>query len=646
MLTTTTLLTILTILGAVMFIITVHAIILGIIYTKKKEKEKNTHDKILLDLNNLEHDEFYEELKKLKENKKEENKKEKLNQTKVEEVNNQAMMEGLYANTNWKEKEKEKPDLLQNFVDLLQKPKFVDLLKGYATKLKDKFADSVAEYLKDNPNFNPNDLSPSILMQVLKDNPNFFAEVIDLTKNLIKDNPDLFKDFPPDIIKGVSLITITDFFKNFPNPTPPFNPFPNPKFPNNLWDIDVPPINKLTYYKNRECRFCKKKISDQAHALFEFCKPEKWEDGSIKNCKDDYWKAIKKFNPPVAVEIPMAVENLAQGKTYIQNRECVHCKTKIPDQIHSSRRYCSSTCNRMAYKVRRKGKEGKAKVRRGMGLVMEKKMAQENLVKTYTQNRECEYCKTKIPDQVHGSRTYCSTTCSRGAYRGVGKKYNYYVRKYKSPEELKNFRVNNLAKARLLSANYLAQENLVKTYTQNRECEYCKTKIPDQVHGKIKKYCSRTCMTTKGNSMAKARMVLAKNLAQENLGKNYTQNNGILVSNGEIVDKVTILEIKLSKAEGEKKKLIALELQALNEKYTQILKTEGVDEQTKLLYEVNQTLWKVEDKLRILEKKKLFDELFIRKARSVYKLNDSRAEIKLKINQLTGSILSEVKLYK
>ena len=358
MLTTTTLLTILTILGAVMFIITVHAIILGIIYTKKKEKEKNTHDKILLDLNNLEHDEFYEELKKLKENKKEENKKEKLNQTKVEEVNNQAMMEGLWfmtnqqikANTNWKEKEKEKPDLLQNFVDLLQKPKFVDLLKGYATKLKDKFADSVAEYLKDNPNFNPNDLSPSILMQVLKDNPNFFAEVIDLTKNLIKDNPDLFKDFPPDIIKGVSLITITDFFKNFPNPTPPFNPFP--------------------------------------------------------------------------------------------------------------------------------------------------------------------------------------------------------------------------------------------------------------------------------------------------------QNNGILVSNGEIVDKVTILEIKLSKAEGEKKKLIALELQALNEKYTQILKTEGVDEQTKLLYEVNQTLWKVEDKLRILEKKKLFDELFIRKARSVYKLNDSRAEIKLKINQLTGSILSEVKLYK
>ena len=411
MLTTTTLLTILTILGAVMFIITVHAIILGIIYTKKKEKEKNTHDKILLDLNNLEHDEFYEELKKLKENKKEENKKEKLNQTKV----------------------------------------------------------------------------------------------------------------------------------------------------------DVPPINKLTYYKNRECKFCKKKISDQAHALFEFCKPEKWEDGSIKNCKDDYWKAIKKFNPPVAVEIPIAVENLAQGKTYIQNRECEYCKTKIPDQIHSSRRYCSSTCNRRAYKVRRKGKEGKAKVRRGMGLVMEKKMAQENLVKTYTQNRECEYCKTKIPDQVHG---------------------------------------------------------------------------------KIKKYCSRTCMTTKGNSMAKARMVLAKNLAQENLGKNYTQNNGILVSNGEIVDKVTILEIKLSKAEGEKKKLIALELQALNEKYKQILKTEGVDEQTKLLYEVNQTLWKVEDKLRILEKKKLFDELFIRKARSVYKLNDSRAEIKLKINQLTGSILSEVKLYK
>lgn len=120
----------------------------------------------------------------------------------------------------------------------------------------------------------------------------------------------------------------------------------------------------------------------------------------------------------------------------------------------------------------------------------------------------------------------------------------------------------------------------------------------------------------------------------------------IEVSNGEICDKVTILEIKYSLADGEKKKFIELELQALDKKYTQILKTEGVEEQTKLLHQVNLRLWKVEDKLRLLEKIKCFDSLFIKKARSVYKLNDLRAEYKLKINQLTSSRLSEVKLYK
>lgn len=50
-----------------------------------------------------------------------------------------------------------------------------------------------------------------------------------------------------------------------------------------------------TYYKNRECRFCKNKISDQTHALIEFCKREVMEDGSIKNCKDDYWAARRRL---------------------------------------------------------------------------------------------------------------------------------------------------------------------------------------------------------------------------------------------------------------------------------------------------------------------------------------------------------------
>ena len=60
---------------------------------------------------------------------------------------------------------------------------------------------------------------------------------------------------------------------------------------------------------------------------------------------------------------------------------------------------------------------------------------------------------------------------------------------------------------------------------------------------------------------------------------------------------------------------------------------------------VNKKLWIVEDKLRILENKKLFNKNFIMLARSVYKLNDKRADVKNKINLLTSSSIVEVKSY-
>lgn len=63
------------------------------------------------------------------------------------------------------------------------------------------------------------------------------------------------------------------------------------------------------------------------------------------------------------------------------------------------------------------------------------------------------------------------------------------------------------------------------------------------------------------------------------------------------------------------------------------------------LRDVNQKLWKIEDRLRVLEKEQIFDNEFIELARSVYKTNDKRAEIKRKINEETNSIYKEVKIY-
>jgi hypothetical protein len=118
----------------------------------------------------------------------------------------------------------------------------------------------------------------------------------------------------------------------------------------------------------------------------------------------------------------------------------------------------------------------------------------------------------------------------------------------------------------------------------------------------------------------------------------------IEVSNGEIVDKLTILEIKLQYITDEHKRNNLLnEYKLLDAVVANILDKESV--LYKQLYEVNLALWHIEDACREHEKNKLFNEDFIAIARSVYTTNDERAAIKKEINIVTNSTLIEEKSY-
>jgi hypothetical protein len=128
----------------------------------------------------------------------------------------------------------------------------------------------------------------------------------------------------------------------------------------------------------------------------------------------------------------------------------------------------------------------------------------------------------------------------------------------------------------------------------------------------------------------------------------------IEISNGELIDKLTILEIKLEKV-SEKKQLykkkttnILNEWKILNEKVNLLFNIHSSQELFKAqgdLQEINKQLWWVEDSIRENEKKEIFDKEFVELARSVYKLNDKRFKLKNKINKLTQSELREEKLY-
>ena len=119
------------------------------------------------------------------------------------------------------------------------------------------------------------------------------------------------------------------------------------------------------------------------------------------------------------------------------------------------------------------------------------------------------------------------------------------------------------------------------------------------------------------------------------------------ISAGELIDKITILEIKKEKIIN-KEKLIEVdkELVSLNE----TLKKSINDENKILSFKndlknINLKLWDIEDGKRSAEKNNQFDEKFIQLARNVYKFNDERAKIKLAINNALGSNIKEVKSY-
>ena len=117
------------------------------------------------------------------------------------------------------------------------------------------------------------------------------------------------------------------------------------------------------------------------------------------------------------------------------------------------------------------------------------------------------------------------------------------------------------------------------------------------------------------------------------------------ISAGELIDKITILEIKKEKIK-EKEKLIEVvkELKSLNLTKEKFIKNyNSILDYKNKLKDINIKLWDVETGKRAAEKKQDFGEEFISLARNVYKLNDERAKIKLAINNALGSNIKEVK---
>ena len=125
--------------------------------------------------------------------------------------------------------------------------------------------------------------------------------------------------------------------------------------------------------------------------------------------------------------------------------------------------------------------------------------------------------------------------------------------------------------------------------------------------------------------------------------------NKILVeiSVGELLDKISILDIKKDKIKNlEKLKHIKIEYNILKKEYDN--KVNNDDNLSKLystLKEINSKLWVIEDEKRLCEKESDFGEKFIKLSRDVHFLNDDRANIKLEINNYTGSKIREIKEY-
>ena len=119
------------------------------------------------------------------------------------------------------------------------------------------------------------------------------------------------------------------------------------------------------------------------------------------------------------------------------------------------------------------------------------------------------------------------------------------------------------------------------------------------------------------------------------------------VSVGELLDKISILEIKKEKIKDpEKLTFINNEYDVLKDQFLKNVKSdEKLDSLFKFLKEINNKLWVIEDDKRLCEKNSDFGDEFIKLSRDVHFLNDERAKIKLEINNHTGSKIKEIKEY-
>jgi len=121
----------------------------------------------------------------------------------------------------------------------------------------------------------------------------------------------------------------------------------------------------------------------------------------------------------------------------------------------------------------------------------------------------------------------------------------------------------------------------------------------------------------------------------------------IPVGSGELIDKITILQIKAARIQrAEQLQNVRQELELLIAiRDRELVEMDELQGLQKELLDINTRLWEVEDEIRILEKQGIFNDRFIQLARSVYQYNDRRAGIKKQINLLTGSGIIEEKSY-
>ena len=119
------------------------------------------------------------------------------------------------------------------------------------------------------------------------------------------------------------------------------------------------------------------------------------------------------------------------------------------------------------------------------------------------------------------------------------------------------------------------------------------------------------------------------------------------VSVGELLDKISILEIKKDKIkDNDKLKFINEEYKILKSEFDKNVKSDvTLDKLFDVLKEINSRLWIIEDDKRLCEKNSDFGENFVKLSRDVHLLNDDRAKLKLEINNYTGSKIKEIKEY-